>query len=287
MNPESAPYIQVCPVGCKAPLLATSTVLPEGALLSCPECGQWISQCSGQRYWQSMEEFNDPRGTLPDSRSAARGFRRHSKFLRGFETLLQAKPPEIRLLDVGCSSGSFLGSAIKLGFRAEGVEPAPRACATAQASGLKVFNGLLHQARFAAGSFDAISLLEVIEHLKEPLPVLQESARLLRPGGVMLVGTGNTASWTAKAFGNHWDYLRIEKHGGHVSFFNPGSLAKLAAQAGLELALVKTRSLRFSDRGNSAEPVYSVLKITAELLNPLASLLHKGSDMAMYLRLKV
>ena len=231
-----------------------------------------------------MEEFNDPRGTLPPPNSVARGFRRHSKFLRGFESLLNAKPQAIRLLDVGCSSGSFLGSAVKLGFQAEGVEPAPKACATAQASGLKVFNGLLDEAKFAAASFDAISLLEVIEHLKEPLPVLQESARLLRPGGVMLVGTGNAASWTARAFGSHWDYLRIEKHGGHVSFFNPGSLAKLAEQAGLEVALVKTRSLRFSDRENSREPVYSLLKLTAELLNPLAMLLDKGSDMTVYLR---
>ena len=286
MRPETARYIQTCPVGCNAALLATKTILPEGALLSCPECGQWVSQCSEPRYWQSMEEFNDPRGTLPDARSAARGLRRHRKFLAGFEHLLNTRPQAIRLLDVGCSSGAFLGSATQLGFQAEGVEPAPLACATAQASGLKVFNGLLHEARFATGSFDAISLLEVIEHLKAPLPVLQESARLLRPGGVMLVGTGNAASWTARAFGSHWDYLRIEKHGGHISFFNPGSLAKLAAQAGLEVALVKTRSLRFSDRGNSAEPVYSLLKVAAELLNPLASLLHKGSDMAVYLRRK-
>lgn len=286
MNPTSsaAPYIQVCPVGCTTPLRPAGALLPEGALQVCPSCGQWVSQCTEAHYWQSMEEFNDPLGTLPDARSAGRGFRRHTKFLAGFERLLQAKPQAIRLLDVGCSSGAFLGSAVKLGFKAEGVEPAPMACATAQASGLKVFNGLLHEAQFANASFDAISLLEVIEHLKEPLQVLKESARLLRPGGVMLVGTGNADSWTAKAFGSHWDYLRIERHGGHISFFNPASLAKLAAQAGLEVALVKTRSLRFSDRENSHEPFYSLLKITAELLNPLAAWLNKGSDMAAYLR---
>jgi hypothetical protein len=61
-------------------------------------------------------------------------------------------------------------------------------------------------------------------------------------------------------------------------------LEKLATQAGLSKALLKTRSVRFSDRGNSSEPVYTLLKIAAELVNPLAALLHKGSDMAMYLR---
>lgn len=276
--------ITTCPVGCTAPFETTTTVMPEGPLLRCPACGQLVSQCSEALYAQSMQEFNDPRGTLPDARSAERSQRRSKKYLDNISALLGKTPAQTRLLDVGCSSGAFLGAAVKLGYAAEGVEPAPQAAATARAAGLKVHTGLLHEAAIASGSFDAVTLLEVIEHLKEPLPLLQECQRILKPGGILLVGTANADSWQARAFGAHWDYLSIAKHGGHISFFNPASLAKLAAQAGFAQALLKTRSVRFSDRGNSSEPVYTVLKIAAELLNPLAALLHKGSDMAMYLR---
>ncbi len=276
--------ITTCPVGCTAPFETTTTVMPEGPLLRCPACGQLVSQCSEALYAQSMQEFNDPRGTLPDARSAERSQRRSKKYLDNISALLGKTPAQTRLLDVGCSSGAFLGAAVKLGYAAEGVEPAPQAAATARAAGLKVHTGLLHEAAFASASFDAVTLLEVIEHLKEPLPLLQECQRILKPGGILLVGTANADSWQARAFGAHWDYLSIAKHGGHISFFNPASLAKLAAQAGFAQALLKTRSVRFSDRGNSSEPVYTVLKIAAELVNPLAALLHKGSDMAMYLR---
>lgn len=278
--------ITTCPVGCAAPFETTTTVMPEGPLLRCPACGQLVSQCSEALYAQSMQEFNDPRGTLPDARSAERSQRRSKKYLDNISALLGKTPAQTRLLDVGCSSGAFLGAAVKLGYAAEGVEPAPQAAATARAAGLKVHTGLLHEAAFASASFDAITLLEVIEHLKEPLPLLQECQRILKPGGILLVGTANADSWQAKAFGAHWDYLSIAKHGGHISFFNPRSLAKLAGRAGFSQALLKTRSVRFSDRGNSSEPVYTVLKIAAELLNPLAALLHKGSDMALYLRRK-
>ncbi len=277
-------FMEKCPNGCPMSWESSGIELPEGQLLRCLGCQQLVSQCSEDHYWKSMEEFNDPRGTLPDARSVARGFRRHGKFLAQLSRLRAKTPGQIKLLDVGCSSGAFLHSAVKLGYLAEGVEPAERAAATAQASGLKVFRGLLHEAKYPDASFDAVTLLEVIEHLQNPLALLQEIQRILKPGGILLVGTGNAASWSAKAFGAQWDYFKIRQHGGHVSFFNPDSLKKLGAQAGFTQALLTTRSVRFSDRTTSQEPAYSLLKIAAELLNPVARWLDVGEDMAMYFR---
>lgn len=278
------PYLKTCPVGCIGELEKTDIVLPEGALLRCPACKQLISQCSETQYWKSMEEFNDPRGTLPSENSQNRNLRRSGKFLHKLSSLLDQSPGNTRLLDVGCSSGAFLNAAVKLGYQAEGVEPAEKAAATAKAAGLKVHQGLLHDAAYPDGRFEAVTLLEVIEHLNDPLPVLQECHRILKPGGILLIGTANAASWTTHAFKGHWDYFSIARHGGHVSFFNPQSLEKLAGQAGFALALLKTRSVRFCDRDNSSKPVYTLLKIIAELSNPLAAIFDKGSDMAIYLR---
>ena len=284
MNHPESRFLNTCPIGCNAPLETTAYVLPEGALLRCSACGQLISQCTEAHYWQSMQEFDDAQGTLPKAGSERGRLRRSKKFLDRVASLLGQAPGDIRLLDVGCSSGAFLNSAVQLGFRAEGVEPAPKAAATAQAAGLKVRKGLLHEAGYPDEQFDAITLFEVIEHLQQPQELLRECRRILRPGGILLIGTGNAGSWSMSAMGARWEYLNIEKHGGHVSFFNPGSIASLAQHSGFSVVAIHTRGVRFCEKGDCPAPVYRIAKLAGELVNLPASLLNKGHDMAVYLK---
>lgn len=277
-------FMKTCPVGCNAPLETTDHVLPEGALLRCTKCGQLLSQCTEERYWQSMEEFEAPQGTLPSERSLASRFRRSKKFLDQIARLLDKSPGEIKLLDVGCSSGAFLADAVKMGFRAEGVEPAAAPVATAQAAGLNVRQGLLQDIGYADGQFDAVTLLEVIEHLQDPHALLQECRRILRPGGILLVGTGNADSWTFAAEGARWEYLSIAGHGGHVSFYNPQSMATLAKRSNFSVAAVRTRGVRFCEKSDCSKTVYRLAKIAGESLNFIAAALDKGHDMLVYLK---
>ncbi|MFZ2525462.1 MAG: class I SAM-dependent methyltransferase [Candidatus Ferrigenium altingense] len=231
-----------------------------------------------------MKEFDDSQGTLPKAGSEGGRLRRSKKFLDQIAKLLGQPPEKICLLDVGCSSGAFLHAAVKLGFRAEGVEPAPKAAATAQAAGLKVHQGLLQEAGYADGQFDAITLFEVIEHLQHPQDLLQECRRILRPGGILLIGTGNAASWSMAAMGARWEYLSIAKHGGHVSFFSPESIALLGQRAGFGVAAIRTRGVRFCEKGDCATPIHRIAKLAAEFLNIFAALTNKGHDMAVYLK---
>ncbi|MGH8752120.1 MAG: class I SAM-dependent methyltransferase [Burkholderiales bacterium] len=277
-------YIQSCPAGCTAPLLSSNIVLAEGPLLCCAECGQLISQCSAERYRQSMQEFDDPRGTQPAANSGARRSLQSEKWLAKISRLLAKPAPEIRLLDVGCSSGAFLASARELGFIVEGVEPAAQAARSAIQSGLKVHAGTLHHANFSAQHFDAVTLFEVIEHIKEPLALLKECRRILRPQGLMMIGTGNTASWSAGFMQARWQYFQIDHHGGHVSFFNPRSMRLLAARCGFVLESVATRNVRFYEKSDAPAALYRTAKITAELLNFPAALFGKGHDMLIILR---
>jgi SAM-dependent methyltransferase len=147
-----------------------------------------------------------------------------------------------------------------------------------------VRQGLLQEGGYSNGQFDAVTLFEVIEHLQQPLELLHDVHRILRPGGILLIGTGNAASWSMAALGERWEYLNITKHGGHVSFFTPNSIALLAKRSGFSVATVHTRRVRFYEKGDCAMPLYRIAKLAGELLNGFAVLFDKGHDMAVYLK---
>lgn len=280
----AAPYIDTCPVGCAAPLETTGIVLSEGPLRRCPECGQLASQASAERYWESMAQFDAADFNLPQDRELARRSTVARRRLALISALLGRPPRETRVLDVGCSRGQFVRTAADLGFRAEGVEPAPHVAAAARASGLTVHAGLLEEQGFADGTFDALTLFEVVEHLRQPIVLLRECRRVLAPGGILMLSTGNARSWTVSAMGARWDYFHIAKDGGHVSFFNPASIRLLATRSGFETERIETRRVKFHEKGDVPQWRYAVAKAAAEFLNLPACWCGRGHDMLACLR---
>jgi len=190
----------------------------------------------------------------------------------------------VRLLDVGCSSGALLRVATRLGFDAEGVEPAARAVETARQNGLRVHRGLLHEQHFADGYFHAITMFELIEHLPEPLAVLHECSRILCAGGVLAVSTPNAASWTAKIMGARWENFDLIKRGGHISFFNPRSIRLAAQRGGMVVERIETRGVRFFEKGELPSALHSIAKLGSELLNVPSQLAGRGHDMLVFMR---
>ena len=280
----SLSYLSACPVGCGGELLVTNIDMPEGPLLRCAACGQLISQCSEEKYWQSMREFNTAEGTQPRPDALTRRFQRSRKYLEHIEKMLNKPRNAIRILDVGCSSGYFLSVAKQMGFYAEGVEPGLEAVQTAHAAGLTIHDGLLENVVLPEQSFDAITLFEVVEHLKDARDTIQRCNRLLRPGGVLVIGTANTASWTFMAMKSRWEYFHIEKHGGHVSFFNPASMRIMAQQNGFVIEKIQTRSVSFLERDACHPVIYRTYKIISELIEAPSRLLGKGHDMLVFMR---
>lgn len=279
---DAAPYVTACPVGCAAPLAATRIVLREGALLECAECGQLVSQASAGRYADTMRAFDDPDYNQPLAGARERRARVSRRRLARIAALRGTPPAQMRLLDVGCSRGQFVAAAAACGFRAEGVEPAPAIAAAARAAGLNVHTGYLEDAAFADETFDALTLFEVLEHLKDPLTLLRECRRVLKSGGVLCATTGNTRSWTVVAMGARWDYFDLERDGGHVSFYNPRSLALLAQRAGFSVARIETSRVRFTESAQVPRALHVAAKAAAELLSLPARLAHRGHDMIGY-----
>ncbi|MGB9924874.1 MAG: class I SAM-dependent methyltransferase [Methanothrix sp.] len=143
-----------------------------------------------------------------------------------------------RLLDVGCGNGMFLDRMRQLGWEVAGVEPDAAAVAVAREMlGLEVFQGLLEDAKFPDGHFDAITMNHVIEHVPDPIGTLKACQRVLRPGGKLVVVTPNIESLGRRKFDDawlHWDPPR------HLHIFSPQSLRLAAERAGLRVQEMRT-----------------------------------------------
>lgn len=143
-----------------------------------------------------------------------------------------------RLLDVGCGNGIFLGQMRQLGWEVAGVEPDEEAVSIARDNlGLEVFHGSLEDAKFEDGCFDAVTMNHVIEHLQDPVSLLKECRRVLKPGGKLIVVTPNTNSLGFRLFGENWRGLEVPRH---LLLFSPPVLRTCAEAAGLNVQKLRT-----------------------------------------------
>jgi 2-polyprenyl-3-methyl-5-hydroxy-6-metoxy-1,4-benzoquinol methylase len=141
------------------------------------------------------------------------------------------------LLDVGCATGELLIAARDRGWRVHGVEVSPYAASVAAGRGIPVTVGFLRESFLPEGSFDAITLLDVIEHLEEPIAELTEMHRLLRPGGVLCIETPNWGSVYRLLLGRRWAAMQPRMH---ICYFEAQSLQTLLKRTGFDVVELKT-----------------------------------------------
>ena len=142
----------------------------------------------------------------------------------------------VRWLDFGCGAGGFLKYLRERGqvdgrpLEVEGHDVGSYAELLQRVDGFRILD-LDELSREPAASYDLISMIEVIEHLPEPRPPLEVISRLLKPGGMLLLTTGNLDNPIARRQGIHYRYCAPEIH---VSRCNPRCLARLYRSVGLE-----------------------------------------------------
>lgn len=136
-----------------------------------------------------------------------------------------------RLLDVGCGNGSFLVDARTAGWQCVGTDFDPQAVAMTRSQGIEAYLGELEALQFDQGSFDAITLSHVIEHVHDPKGLLKECAQLLRPGGILWIATPNIHSLVHQHFGDSW--FAFVPH--HLILFSPEALANLLESLGFKV----------------------------------------------------
>jgi SAM-dependent methyltransferase len=132
-----------------------------------------------------------------------------------------------RLLDFGCGYGGFLSVCAALGFMAVGVDRA--AAKREHGSYARVYESLDQVADLAP--FHAITLFEVLEHLDQPLDMLEQLRRLLAPQGVLVLETPDCTG--VRDIRTREDYYKLHPLD-HINGFTPSTLSGIARRAGFE-----------------------------------------------------
>ena len=145
-----------------------------------------------------------------------------------------------KLLDVGAATGFFVALARERGFDARGVELSEYAASLGRQKGLDIETGTLAD---STGTYDAITMLDVIEHLPDPRADLKRAYALLRPGGVLVINTPDVGSLIARAFGLHWHLIVPPEH---LYYFDRKNLCALLEETGFRVELCTTIGKSFT-----------------------------------------
>jgi 2-polyprenyl-3-methyl-5-hydroxy-6-metoxy-1,4-benzoquinol methylase len=153
------------------------------------------------------------------------------------EVMFLAANPGGKLLDVGCGSGERLERLQSLGWTVSGIDFDAEAVRVARGKGLDVYCGTIPGTSFPTNGFDAIIMNHVIEHLPDPVVVLKECERILKPGGKVVISTPNSSCLGHKVFKEHWRGLEPPRH---LHVFSPSSVEQTLKEAGFSSVSVRT-----------------------------------------------
>ena len=221
-----------------------SMLYPVVRLVSCRACGHSYNRLTpeeieglGRYYNEEYAPTNlsacDLAGDRPGSSSTLTSTR--------YAQLLSALAPFVErhhaVLDVGCALGGFLNTLQSHGLtHLAGVDQTEIYVAEARRStNHRIELGNAESLPFEDGSFDAIVIEQVLEHLVHPLRAFEEARRVLRPDGVLCVGVPDAARYKNVPFFDYYWLLLRE----HIQHFDARHLALLAARAGFELCDVQ------------------------------------------------
>lgn len=206
----------------------------------CADCGLvWVSPrrdeaglqalYGEEQYWRS----DSPKECgYADYRADAERYL--ETFRLRLDRALRGGPHSGRALDVGCAAGYCLRVLADRGFAVDGVELSPVIAREARArlGEDAVHVGTVETSPHAPGSFDLITLWDVVEHVVDPHALLRRARELLAPGGLLVLETQDVDSPFARLLGRRWHHF---KHAEHLYHFSPVTIRRLLADCGFRV----------------------------------------------------
>ena len=168
-----------------------------------------------------------------------RAMRRH------LERLEHATGGPGKLLDIGAGTGILMHLARERGWQPEGIDIAPlTAEKVAREFGFKITIAPFEHHDFEGRRFDAVTMLDVLEHVVDPLATLRRAYELLRPGGGLAIAVPNQRCLLTAVVGM---YARVRGPAAnslllrlyvppHLHYFTPPTLRRLVEKAGSRVA---------------------------------------------------
>lgn len=216
-------------------------------IVRCRRCGLWFvnPQPSAAELQQFYEGYDD----------GSQWREGEERFNRAICAAILRRHRSGSVLDVGCGSGNFLRCMNQRGFRVFGLEPSATGSAYARAvHGLEIYQGTLEQ--FLGDQkghlFDVITLLNVVEHLRNPAGALMQLRKLLGNGGTLAIVVPDARFHDV--LGRVRQYFRIAdpywieqtesrlsgfKLPDHLCSFQPSTLAALLRRCGFEIVALE------------------------------------------------
>ena len=162
-----------------------------------------------------------------------------ARIIANIEKLRRGKKGKI--LDIGCCTGGLLVEANCRDWEVVGLDPSVWACKTAKrCHNLSILNIPIEAYRPSANSFDAVTILDVLEHVEDPNLIFHKIKNVLRKDGIYCVVTPNYGSFTARLFGKKWWGIRLA----HLSYFQEKDINTLIKKNNLRV-LKRNTYVRF------------------------------------------
>jgi 2-polyprenyl-3-methyl-5-hydroxy-6-metoxy-1,4-benzoquinol methylase len=138
-----------------------------------------------------------------------------------------------KLLDIGCGVGALVALAGKKGWEAVGMDPSPKAAALAkQVLDLDILQSYLGDSSFEPETFDVVVLLAVLEHSFDPVSIMKNVWKILKPGGWIIASTPNLDNISYYLMNNREEYSWFIKE--HINHFTLKTHRLLLETVGFE-----------------------------------------------------
>ncbi len=194
------------------------------ALFECSDCGFVYAGADELAELTALyEKLTDP--AYEGSQEARR---LQMEWLLG--SLRELRPQARTLLDIGAGIGLLVGVAAESGLQAVGVEPSRWLVEHARPlTGGALLPGLFPHPSLSGQTFDLITLVDVIEHVADPIQLLRDCRESLAAEGVLMVVTPDVRSLAARLLGDRWWHFRLA----HVGYLDRHTLTMAARQVQL------------------------------------------------------
>jgi 2-polyprenyl-3-methyl-5-hydroxy-6-metoxy-1,4-benzoquinol methylase len=213
---------------------------PARQIVECPSCGLVFFEGAAppnlyeEAYFGGGEYFD----------YAAEKVVRQLNFRRELPRLRRLAPAG-RLLEVGCAHGFFLEVA-KPFWEAKGIDVSATAVRHARETyGVNAVEAEFLELPEEIEAYDLICFWDTIEHLPHPVRAIERAARWLKPGGALVVTTGDIDSVVARLRKERWRQIHPPTH---LYYFSPKTLRRAVVRAGLSVQDVSRPSVSRSFR---------------------------------------